>query len=147
MSVKKKKTSRAEPSPIGSVRSLLPGLAAFGASSLLTSIAAAVIAYATSDPGKYVFPAGLTALYLSACVGGFVARKRSGGLSLLTGALCGIAQVAVTLLLSLLVPDAASSGLSPTAIFCTRLPIVGLSVLGAYLASAERKKKHHRRKR
>ena len=147
MSSKKKKSSRPESSTVGALRALPFGLAAFAVSSLATALAASVIAYATPDPGKYVFPLGLAALYLSAVVGGFVARKRNGGLSLLTGALCGLSEVAAALLLSLLIPTSASTGLSPAAVFCTRLPVVGFSVLGAYLASAERKKKHRRRKR
>ena len=147
MSSKKRKSTRPEPSPLGALCAIPLGLAAFAVSSVLTAIVASVIAYATPDPGKYVFPLGLAALYLSAGVGGFVARKRNGGLSLLTGALCGLAEAAAALLLSLLIPTSASAGLSSAAIFCTRIPIVGLSVLGAYLASAERKKKHRRRKR
>lgn len=145
MNSKKKKNARPEPSMMGAIRAIPVGLAAFGASALLTALVASVIAYATPDPGKYVFPFGLAALYLSSGVGGFVARKRSGGLSLLTGALCGIAQVAVALIISLIIPESLSAGLSPVAVFCTRLPTVGISVIGAYLASTKPKKKHRRK--
>ncbi len=140
----KNKKNRPEPSAVGAIASAPFGALVFLAASLLTSLLASLLAYSTADPGKYVFPLGLVALYLSAVAGGFAAYKHHRGLALMTGFFCGLACVALSLLVSLLIPASYSPGLSPAALFFTRLPVIPMSVVGAYLASVKRKKKRRR---
>jgi putative membrane protein (TIGR04086 family) len=130
----------------GALKSILPGLIVFLICALIMSFVASIIAYATYDPGQVVFPLGLLALYISSCIGGFVACRKNGGLALLTGTIFGIAAVCTTLLLALLIPTS-SPRLSVAVILCTRLPVIGISVLGAYLSTIEKRKKKRHKKR
>ena len=141
----KKKKNRPEPSFVGAVSSAPMGALIFLAASLITSLPASLLAYSTADPGKYVFPFGLAALYLSAAAGGFASFKRHRGLALATGFFCGLACVAVSLLLSLLIPAQYSPDVSPAVLFLTRLPIILMTVLGSFIASAKPRKKRKRR--
>ena len=144
--MKNKKKSRPEPSMLGALVAAPRGLLFFLISSVITAVPAALIAYLTADPGSFVFPIGLVALYISAAVGGFAAYKAHGGLALMTGAFCGLACIAASLLLSLIMPQSISPHLSGAALFGTRLPIAAMSIVGAYLASVKRTKKRKKRR-
>ena len=143
--MKNKKKPKAEPSVLGALAAAPRGMAVFAAAALITSFPAAIIAYATSDPGSYVLPCGLCALYISSAAGGFAAYKFHGGLALLSGLFCGLAAAALSLLLSLILPLGTSPDVSAGVLLLSRLPIILLSVIGAYLASAKRKKKKKRK--
>ena len=143
--MKSKKKARPEPSALGAVIAAPKGAAVFTVASLILSLPASLTAYFTPDPGSYVLPCGLAALYISAAVGGFVSYKQHGGLALLTGLFCGLVSIAISLLLSLAIPIGYSMQPSPAAVFLTRLPILPISVVGACAASAKRKKKKRKK--
>jgi len=88
--MKNRKKQKAEPSALGALAAAPRGMAVFAAAALVTSFPAAIIAYATPDPGSYVLPCGLCALYISSAAGGFAAYKFHGGLALLSGLFCGL---------------------------------------------------------
>ncbi len=143
--MKNKKKQKPEPSVVGALIAAPRGTAVFAASALITSLPAAIIAYSTSDPGAYILPLGLVALYISAAAGGFAAYKFHGGLALFSGLFSGLASVAISLLLSLILPLGTSPEVSPAVLLLTRAPILVLSIVGAYLASVKRKNKKKRR--
>ena len=144
--MKNKKKNRPEPSVLGALIAAPRGLLFFLLSSVITAVPAALIAYLTADPGSFVFPTGLAALYISALIGGFGAYKSHGGLALMTGFFCGLACIAASLLLSLILPQSISPHLSGATLFGTRLPIAATSIVGAYLASVKKSKKRKKRR-
>ena len=144
--MKNKKKNRPEPSALGAVLAAPRGLLFFLVFAVITAVPAALAAYMTADPGSFAFPAGLVALYVSSAVGGFAAYKFHGGLALLTGFFCGLACICASLLLALIMPAELSPDTSGAALFATRLPIVAMSIVGAYLASVKRAKKRKKRR-
>ena len=140
----KKKTNKPEPSPQGALTCSLRGAAVFLLAALPASLIASLLAYGTKDPGKAVLPFGLIALYVCSCAAGFAAFKLHGGLALLTGAFCGLACIALSLLLSLVIPARFSGDFSPLSLFLSRVPILPTSILGSALASVKRKKRRKR---
>ena len=140
----KKKKSKHEPSPYGAMIYSFRGAAVFLLSALPASFIASLLAYGTADPGKAVLPFGLIALYICSCAAGFAAFKFHGGLTLLTGTFCGLTCIALSLLLSLVIPARFSGDFSPLTLFLSRLPILPMSILGSALASVKRKKRRKR---
>ena len=140
----KKKTNKPEPSPQRALTCSLRGAAVFLLAALPASLAASLLAYGTKDPGKAVLPFGLAALYICSFAAGFAAFKFHRGLPVLTGTFCGIYCIAVSLLISLIIPARFSGDFSPINLFLSRLPILPLSILGSALASVKRKKRRKR---
>jgi len=138
----KKRKNKPEPSIGGALKFSLYGVITFIISALITSLAAALIAYSTQDPGSSLFPLGLAALYISALAGGFAAYKCHRGLALITGLFCGLACIAVSLLISLFMP---AGDFSPLTVFLSRLPILPCSAVGAAIASVKPRKKRRKR--
>ena len=141
----KKRKNKPEPSVGGALKFSLYGVIAFIISALITSLAASLIAYSTPDPGSSLLPIGLAALYVSALIGGFVAYKFHRGLTLITGLFCGLGCIAVSLLLSLLIPGQ-TGDFSPLTVFLSRLPVIPCSVLGSFLASAKPRRRKKRKR-
>ena len=138
----KKKKGKSEPSPRKAVTSSIRGTAVFLGSALPASLAASLLAYSTSDPGKSVLPFGLAALYICSFIAGFAAFKFHKGLPSLTGLLCGAFCTVLSLLIALAIP---AGDFSSIILILSRIPIVPISVLGSALASIKRKKRHKRR--
>ena len=147
MKSKKKRSPRPEASAMGALKAFFTGLAVFICVAVPTVFAAAAVAILTPDPGVAVLPLGLAALYASSFAGGFAACRKNGGMALLSGAICGVGLVLITLLASLALPGSLSFDGTPTAIFCTRLPIIAASVLGAYAATVKRAPKRRKRRK
>lgn len=140
-SVKKRPHRAPEPTP----RSAL-GAAPMGilASSLCAGILILIFAgVALAFPDVTALPGvlGYAALYVSAIVGGFVARKRCGGMILL----CGLYTGGATVLITLLISPTVGAGITFARALLTRLPIIPIAVLGGLVASYRPVKKRRRR--
>lgn len=131
--------------PRGILASSLRGLAAalICCVSLLFIVSAAV--YSTSDPNRFVTPAALSVLYISALLGGFTAARLNRGSALLCGLLTGSLFLAVLLLLSFLMRASLSAEHSVVRALGLRGIAVGISILGAGIGVSNKKKKTKRR--
>lgn len=99
------------------------------AAAVLLFIAGAIV-YATADPNKLVTAASMAVLAVSSFAAGFAGSKKGG--AFLTGVISGVVFAAVMLLCSLF----SDGGSIPSPYsYLVRLGAVGISALGAYLAS------------
>ena len=131
--------------PRGVLSSSLRGLAVALLIGLILLLIASVAIYSTADPNRYVSPASLSVLLISALFGGFFATRINRGSALLCGVLCAAMLLSVLFVLSLLMSPTLSADRSIAADVGIRGMAVGVSVLGAFIGAKEKKKKKTRR--
>lgn len=131
--------------PRGVLSSSLRGLSVALLLGFCLLLVASVAIYSTADPNRYVSPASLTVLLISALFGGFSATRFNRGSALLCGLLCAAMLLAVLFLLSLLMSPTLSADRPLAASIGVRGIAVGVSVLGAFIGAKEKKKKKTRR--
>lgn len=131
----------------------LPITVAIGAVLLLVT---AVIAYSNSDPEALLAPLALSALVLTAVLGGFVASRRCGHSPIVCGSIGGVLFAFLLFVISLGFSDETRStltlGLTGGVNFFVHVGVVVLEIIGAVLGnviriSRENKTRHHAVKR
>lgn len=135
-------------SPISiAFKSSLSGLLTFICCGLILISIAAAIAYSNSDPDTLIAPLSLAALFPAAFAGGFTTVKRTGGAPLLCGVLCGGIITVFSIVASLILRSAISSGYELWQASILHGATVLFSVLGSFAGNAKRKvdpRKHRR---
>ncbi len=100
------------------------------------------VAFATSDPNSIIKPLSLTALYISAAVGGICAARLSGG-SLLSGFISGIITALAVFLLSLI--PIYKSGMNTGNALILNAFIIPAAAIGAFVGKPRAKNSKKRR--
>ncbi len=118
----------------------LVGIAAVLALALLLSY----LLYQTADPGKYVTPVALSALYISAFIGGFTSSRLNKGSALLCGVSVGAMLTVLTFLLSLAVNGRLSADYGLAGSLALRAAIIVCSVIGAYVGAMKKEQNKKR---
>lgn len=106
------------------------------------------ICYGTADPDALTTPLSLSALYLSAMIGGFASVRRNRGGALFCGALCGALLILAFLMINLCFHATYSRSFSPMIALLLRAVVLLFSVLGGFLGLHRRTAagSRHRRK-
>ena len=107
--------------------------------------AVSAVIYSTDDPNRFVAPAALSVLYISALLGGFFAAKLNRGSALLCGLLTAVMLLALLFLLSLFVDPSLTEDKSLVAALGERGIAIGISCLGSAIGVSNKKKKPRRR--
>ena len=107
--------------------------------------AVSAVIYSTDDPHRFVAPAALSVLYISALLGGFFAAKLNRGSALLCGLLTAVMLLALLFLLSLFVDPSLTEDKSLVAALGERGIAIGISCLGSAIGVSNKKKKPRRR--
>ncbi|MBE6708629.1 MAG: DUF3792 family protein [Ruminococcaceae bacterium] len=111
----------------------------------------AAITMIADDPASFVSPLGYAALYITAAIGGIVAARVSGDMSvgaMLCGGASGILMLILLILMSFIPVEAAVNPLSPltTAIMYAAVP-VSAALSGFLFKRKPSRKARHRRRR
>ena len=131
--------------PRGIIACSLRGLAVAMLCCTVLLFLVSVAIYSTSDPNRFVTPAALSVLYISALLGGFTAAKLNRGSALLCGTLTALFFLVVLFLPSFLMDASLSAERSIPLALGLRGIAVGISILGAYIGVSNKKKKPKRR--
>ena len=115
---------------------------AFVISGLILVLVFCAIAYATSDPNSIIKPLSLSALYISAAIGGICAARLSGG-SLLSGIISGIITALAVLLLSFI--PIYKSGMDTGNTLILNAFIIPAAFMGAFVGKPRAKNSKKRR--
>lgn len=115
---------------------------AFVISGLILVLVFCAIAYATSDPNSIIKPLSITALYLSAAMGGISAARISGG-SLLSGFISGVITALTVLLLSYI--PIYKSGMDTVTSLILNAFIIPAATVGAFAGKPRAKNSKKRR--
>lgn len=103
------------------------------------------VAYAQPDPALLARPLALASLYVSSCIGGYIAGKGAAR-PYVGGAICGIGVALCLLPLSLIPAGSAGQAPSPLLVIAMYLAVVVDSTLGAWISIRKAKKHPHRHK-
>ena len=102
-------------------------------SAMLLLFLCAGICYSTADPDALTTPLSLSALYLSATIGGFASVRRNRGGALFCGALCGALLILAFLMINLCFHTTHARSFLPIIAVLLRAVILLFSVLGGFL--------------
>lgn len=119
-------------SALGAAASLVCGI--------LLGLVMALVLYRTADPARYVTPAALSVLYVSALLGGTIAYRANKRSALLCGAISGAILLAIMLLVSLPF-GIGSSDHGIISALTLRALVIAASVVGAFMGAIEPSKK------
>lgn len=129
----------------GVLPSSLRGLGVCFLSAIILLFAVSAFVYSLPDPNRYIAPAALIVLYVSAMIGGCAAVKINGGSALLCGLATGGMFAASLFALSLFMNDALSVDRGVALSVGLRAVIVATAVLGAYAGVQNKRKKPKKR--
>ena len=124
-------------------KSSLIGFGAAVVSALVLWVVASLIAYACDDPDSVVGALGLSVIYLSALIGGFVAVRYNKKDALICGMLSGAMLTLLFFVISLLFEDNSSYSLLTELLL--RGAMMLMSVFGAF-AGLHRKDRRRKRR-
>ena len=138
-------------SPKGIMPCSLMGAAFSLIMAVLLGLISAALIYKTADPASFVVPAALSALYISALLGGFFASRLNGGSALLCGLLTGVILAALTFILSLPINESLSSDYKIIESLSLRTAVIVCTIIGAFIGvtkqnSKSKKRKNHKKR-
>jgi putative membrane protein (TIGR04086 family) len=115
-----------------------------GFSLMLASTAAALL---TDDPTAFVTPVGYVIGFVTAFFGGFICAKLNKSSPYLTGAICGIAFLLLSFLISLALPHSLNSEMKIGLLLLLHVAKLITFILGTFIGVKSATNMHKKRKR
>ena len=118
---------------------------------ILLTFAVSAILYSTADPTRFIAPAALSVLYISALAGGFAAARFNRGSALLCGLLVGVMMLAFAFTVSLPISKNLSSDYGVLSAIGLRAAVIACALIGAFIgvtknSTSVKKRKNHKKR-